>query len=215
LTFRLIGLFRLNRLSLLFSIILAAKISAPYTFRRIRRILLDLKSYLRVCLFKMAEEDKIIDLAVVRIEPNRGGRPLFFTARTFIRVCRWIEEGHSAAEACRMEGVTYALFRKRVGQYPSFRRRLREAEEIREHFLREFHMANVLKHSAKNVAASMFWLERRYPNEFALKTVSRDSAQTEQLALCDKISLEQLVANAKLAAEIAPNPPSGLAQRQN
>ena len=56
----------------------------------------------------------------------------------------------------------------------------------------------------------MFWLESRYPSEFALKTVSRDSAQTEQLALCDKISIEQLVANARLAAEIAANPPPGL-----
>jgi hypothetical protein len=32
----------------------------------------------------------------------------------------------------------------------------------------------------------------------------------EQQALCDKISLEQLVANARLAAEIAANPPPGL-----
>ena len=211
--FRLTGLFRLNRLSPLFSMILAAKISEAYTFRRFRRIgriLLDLENYLRVSPFKMAGEGKIIDLQVVRIELNRGGGPLFFTARTFIRICRWIKEGHSAAEACRMEGVTYALFRKRVTQYPSFRRRLREAEEIREHFLRKFHIANTLKHFCKNVAASMFWLERRYANEFALKTVSRDSSQMEQQALCDKIGLEQLVANAKLAAEIAANPPPGL-----
>ena len=33
---------------------------------------------------------------------------------------------------------------------------------------------------------------------------------TEQLALCDKVSLEQLVANAKLAAEVAGNAPPGL-----
>ena len=81
---------------------------------------------------------------------------------------------------------------------------------MREHFLREFHIANITKHAAKNVAASMFWLERRYPNEFVLKTVSRDSAQTEQQALCDKISLEQLIENAKLAAEVAANPPPAL-----
>jgi len=81
---------------------------------------------------------------------------------------------------------------------------------VREHFLREFHIANITKHAAKNVAASMFWLERRYPNEFVLKTVSRDSAQTEQQALCDKISLEQLIENAKLAAEVAANPPPAL-----
>jgi hypothetical protein len=87
---------------------------------------------------------------------------------------------------------------------------LKQAEEVREHFLREFHIANITKHAAKNVAASMFWLERRYPNEFVLKTVSRDSAQTEQQALCDKISLEQLIENAKLAAEVAANPPPAL-----
>jgi len=87
---------------------------------------------------------------------------------------------------------------------------LERGRRIREHFLREFYIADITKHAAKNVAASMFWLERRYPNEFALKTVSRDSAQTEQQALCDKISLEQLVANARLAAEIAANPLPGL-----
>jgi hypothetical protein len=61
----------------------------------------------------------------------------------------------------------------------------------------------------------MFWLERRYPNEFALKAVNRDSGDVEQAALCDKISLEQLVANAKLAAEIAANPPPGLTPEQS
>ena len=91
--------------------------------------------------------------------------------------------------------------------------RLRQAEEVREHFLREFHISNITKHAAKNLAASMFWLERRYPNEFALKTVNRDSGGMEQAALCDKISLEQLVANAKLAAEVAANPPPGLRER--
>ena len=60
----------------------------------------------------------------------------------------------------------------------------------------------------------MFWLERRYPNEFALKSVNRDSGNMEQEVLCDKISLEQLVENARLAAEIAANPPPGLAQNQ-
>ena len=131
-------------------------------------------------------------------------------ARRFIRICRLIERGASAADACEQELVTYRLFRMHVTRNPKYQRRLKEAEEIREHFLREFHIANILKHSAKNVAASMFWLERRYPNEFALKTVSRDSAQMEQQALCDKISIEQLAANARLAAEIAANPPPGL-----
>jgi hypothetical protein len=157
------------------------------------------------------EDRDTIELEVVRIDGRRNNRrPLFLDARRFIRICHWIEQGESASEACRREFVTYQIFRKRVGQFPKYQRRLKQAEEVREHFLREFHIANVTRHSVKSVLASLWWLERRYPNEFALKTVSRDSAQMEQQALCDKISLEQLVANAKLAAEIAANPPRGL-----
>jgi hypothetical protein len=159
-----------------------------------------------------AQQDQpLIELEVVRCdEPNAGGRPLFLTARRFIRICRAIERGESASEACRQQLTTYRNFRMHVARNPKYQRRLRQAEEVREHFLREFHISNITKHAARNVAASMFWLERRYPNEFALKAVSRDSAQTEQQALCDKISIEQLVANARLAAEIAASPPPGL-----
>jgi hypothetical protein len=159
------------------------------------------------------EDRDTIELEVVRIDGRRNNqRPLFLDARRFIRICHWIEQGESASEACRREFVTYQIFRKRVGQFPEYQHRLKQAEEIREHFLREFHIANVTRHSVKSVLASLWWLERRYPNEFALKIVNRDSGDMEQLALCDKISLEQLVANANLAAEIAANPPSGLAQ---
>jgi len=82
---------------------------------------------------------------------------------------------------------------------------------VREHFLREFYIANITHHSLKNVAASMLWLERRYPNEFALRTVVRDTVEAEARAVFDKISMEQLIENVRLAAEIAANPPSGLA----
>jgi hypothetical protein len=158
------------------------------------------------------DQRPILELEVVRSDEAcvATGRPLFLDARRFIRICRLIEHGESASEACRRECVTYRNFRLHVNRSAKYQRRLKQAEQVREHLLREFHIANITRHSVKNVAASMFWLERRYPNEFALKTVSRDSAQTEQQALCDKISLEQLVANAKLAAEIAANPPPGL-----
>jgi hypothetical protein len=136
-------------------------------------------------------ERPTIELEVVRCdEPHSGGRPLFLDARRFIRICHHIERGESASEACRRELVTYRNFRLHVSRNQKYQMRLREAEEIREHFLREFHIANITRHAAKNVAASLFWLERRYPNEFALKSVNRDSGDMEQQALCDKISLE-------------------------
>ena len=130
-----------------------------------------------------------IELEVVRDDgPHPGGRPLFLTPKRFLRICRWIERGESASEACRRELVTYQGFRRDVSRNPKYQRRLRQAEEVREHFLREFHVANITRHAAKNVAASMFWLERRYPQEFALKTVNRDSGDMEKQALCNKIS---------------------------
>jgi hypothetical protein len=60
-----------------------------------------------------------------------------------------------------------------VARNSKYQRRLRQTEEVREHFLREFHISNITKHAVKNVAASVFWLERRYPAEFALKNVVR------------------------------------------
>lgn len=161
----------------------------------------------------MHAQGKEIELEVVRSDDSRPPwRPLFLTARRFIRICHWIERGESASEACRRELVTYRNFRLHATRSAKYQRRLKQAEEVREHFLREFHIANISKHSIKNVAASMFWLERRYPNEFALRTVIRDAVEAEARAVFDKIPLEQLIENARLAAEIAANPPSGLAQ---
>jgi hypothetical protein len=159
---------------------------------------------------------EILELEVVVPGPGRGaraahsGRPFVLDARRFIRICHLIEEGRSSVESCLREAVTYRTFRLHVRKSPKYARRLKQAEEVREHFLREYHIANITQHSVKNVAASMFWLERRYPNEFALRTVVRDLVSEESRAVFDKISLEQLVENARLAAEIAANPPSGL-----
>ena len=135
---------------------------------------------------------------------------MFLTPRRFIHICQWIEKGESALDACKLEFVSYQSFRQHVRKKPKYQRRLKQAEEVREHYLREFHMANIKRHSAKTVAASMFWLERRYPNEFALRTVIRDTVEAEARAVFDKISMEQLIENARLAAEIAAKPPSGL-----
>jgi len=186
--------------------------------RMIAEVALFLQFFHRVllaCLLKArisAQQDRsLIEPEVVRCdEPHAGGRPLFLNARRFIRICRAIERGESASEACRQQLTTYRNFRMHVARNPKYQRRLKQAEEIREHFLREYHIANITRHAAKTVAASMFWLERRYPNEFALKAVNRDSGEVEKQELCDKISLDQLVENAKLAADIAANPPPGL-----
>ena len=134
------------------------------------------------------DEAKEAHLEVVR---DVGGRPLFLTARRFIKICRWIEQGESASEACRLELVTYASFRRHVKLNANYHRRLKEAEETREEFLREFHIANIRKHAPRNVLAFLWWLERRYPNQFALRNVNRSEGSTEQ-PIGDKIDEDQL-----------------------
>ena len=107
-----------------------------------------------------------------------GGRPLFLTPKRFIKICRWIEQGESASEACRLELVTYQGFRQHVKRNPKYQRRLKEAEETREEFLREYHIANIRKHAPRNVLASLWWLERRFPQNFALRNFVRNEGST-------------------------------------
>jgi hypothetical protein len=53
--------------------------------------------------------------------------------------------GASGSESCRRELVTYQAFRRHVVRNPKYQQRLKQAEEVREHFLREFHIANTIK----------------------------------------------------------------------
>lgn len=119
------------------------------------------------------------------------GRPLFLTARRFIKVCKWIEQGESFSEACRLELVHYTGFRRHVKLNPKYQRRLKQAEETREEFLREFHIANIRKHAPRNLLASLWWLERTNPGRFALRQVYRPEAQAEA-AIGDKVDEGQL-----------------------
>jgi hypothetical protein len=83
----------------------------------------------------------------------------------------WPVSIFSVSEACGLEPVSYATFRRHVKLNSKYQRRLKEAEEMREEFLREFHIANIRKHTPRNVLASLWWLERRYPNQFALRNI--------------------------------------------
>jgi hypothetical protein len=149
------------------------------------------------CEAPSTDETKDLQLEIVR---DVGGRPLFLTARRFIKICRLIEQGESISEACRLELVTYASFRRHVKLNPNYQRRLKEAEETREEFLREFHIANIRKHAPRNVLASLWWLERRYPNQFALRNVHRGEGATDQ-PIGDKIDEDQLRRYAALMDE--------------
>jgi hypothetical protein len=84
-----------------------------------------------------------------------------------------------------------------VKRNPKYQRRLKEAEETREEFLREYHIANIRKHAPRNLLASLWWLERTLPGRFALKTVHRELNPTDQ-PIGDKIDEDQLRRYAEL-----------------
>jgi hypothetical protein len=136
-------------------------------------------------------QEPILELQVVRHRAPGAGRPLFLTAKRFVRICKLIEQGASAVDACRHELVTYAGFRKHIQRHPSYGRRLKQAEAVRESFLKEFHINNLTKHAPRSVLASLWYLERRFPAEFALRAVHRDQALTEK-PIGTEISAEQL-----------------------
>jgi hypothetical protein len=156
----------------------------------------------------------VIELEVVRPnEPHQGGRPLYLTPRRFIRICHMIERGGSAASACRRELVTYRNFRRHVTLNPKYQRRLREAEEIRDHFLLEFHIANIARHAQENLSASLWWLEHRHPNQFALRTVVRTNP-SEDKELEAEIPSEVLQRHRALMLELAREDEARAAQKQ-
>jgi hypothetical protein len=76
--------------------------------------------------------------------------------------------------------AAYRVFRLRVTKFPSYQRRLKKAEEVRESYLKELHMANVRDHAARNLLASLWWLERRFPGQFALRSVTRPDPEQHE-----------------------------------
>jgi hypothetical protein len=159
------------------------------------------------------EEKEVLEPRDVQIEVVREGfgRPLFLTPKRFLRICRHIEQGESISEACRLELVHYTGFRRHVKRNPKYQRRLKQAEETREEFLREYHIANVRKHAPRNVLASLWWLERRFPNQFALKPVHRENSEQER-AHYDTLTKEQLIALLAASKTVEAEAPKGFNQ---
>jgi hypothetical protein len=154
-----------------------------------------------------------IELEVVRPDsPHSLGRPLFLTPRRFLRICHAIEKGGAASAACQRELVSYRNFRRHVALNPRYARRLREAEEVRDHFLLEFHIANVARHAKENLSASLWWLEHRHPNMFALRPVVRTNPDDKELE--PEIPAEVLQRHRALMLEMAREDEAAAAQKQ-
>ena len=124
-------------------------------------------------------------------DKKKTGRPLKLTEARFRRMIVLIREGNTNSAACRIEGITYSIWRSHIQQKPDWRSEVVEAEKIRDKVWRDHALEMVKSAMPKNWVAAMTYLERKYPNEFALRTVSRNVNSTDQ-PIGDKVDEEQL-----------------------
>lgn len=150
------------------------------------------------------DDVKEVELQIVQRVGNGlpgPGRRLYLNPRRFIRICHLIENGASASGACREERVTYANFRRRVMRFDNWQRRLKEAEFVREHWMTEYHIGNILHHAPRNVITSLWWLERTNPAKYALRKVDRE--ELAEALVGDKIPADRLAEYGRLMLELA------------
>jgi hypothetical protein len=118
-----------------------------------------------------------------------------------------IRNGITIVGSVRAEGITYQAWRHHLRAKPEWQKLVDEAEEIREQIWRAEALEAIRAAFPKNWIAAMTFLERRWPGEFALKVVNRNINSSQEL-IFEKISQEQLEADARLAAAVQMERPA-------
>lgn len=156
-----------------------------------------------------SESTEVRELEVVRLdEKKKGGRPLKLTEARFRRMLALIQEGHTTNAACRIEGIYYATWRFHIQRKPEWKKELAEAEKIRDEVWRDHALEMVKTAMPKNWQAAMTYLERKYPNEFALRTVVR-STDSNGKAVYEALTKEQLLALLDASRTVEAEAPKG------
>jgi hypothetical protein len=148
--------------------------------------------------------DAAADARVLQLRINgskSNGRPVKMSPRIFIKVCQLIEAGGIETNICEAFGVQYGTMWLHCSRKPAWKRRLEKAREIRKAVWHEMHCQNIMKQAPKNVVASLWWLERNFPEQYALRTVNRQ-INSHELVL-DRVTPEQLIADVRLAQQVA------------
>ena len=135
-------------------------------------------------------------------DKKKTGRPLKLTAMRFRRMLELIRQGHTNSAACRIEGLHYTTWRDHIQQKPEWRARVAEAEKVRDEVWRDHALEMVKSAMPRNWVAAMTYLERKYPNEFALRTVNRNLNSTEA-PIGDQVPEQRLLEYGRQMAEFA------------
>jgi hypothetical protein len=141
---------------------------------------------------------------LIREESPRhaGGRPLRLNVKKFLKICAWIQAGKSNTTACRAENIDYSTFWFHTRRKPRWRLRYEHANSMRDQFLCDVHLTNIVRHAEQNWAASAWILERKFPALFALHFKER-SSDTTALPVGNEIPISRLQEYGKLMLELA------------
>jgi hypothetical protein len=139
---------------------------------------------------------------VVLEDKKKTGRPLRLTDARFRRMLALIREGNTNTAACRIEGIHYVTWRDHIQQKAHWRAEFAEAEKVRDEVWRDHAIEMVRSAMPRNWVAAMTYLERKYPNEFALRTVNRNINSAEAL-IGDQVPEARLLEYSKQMAEFA------------
>ena len=96
-----------------------------------------------------------------------AGRPSKYTPEMRDSILKWIRTGNTYTDACRIEGIGYDAFLEWQKKYPDFAEALEKADAE----CKAARVATVLAASKKSWQAAAWYLERRYKDEYALKTL--------------------------------------------
>lgn len=122
-----------------------------------------------------------IPLEIIATEAPRLGRPRLMSLRIFAEVCRGVERGQAITRSCDYAGISYRRFREYVCRSPRLQERLARAMELRQQVRREEALRVIQEAAARgNWLASAWFLERVWPSEFALRSVSRPDPERDE-----------------------------------
>jgi transposase len=163
------------------------------------------------------DEPKAVEYEFVQeppeFKPRRNGRPNKLSVRLFVTLCRRIETGVSVLDACFDLGVSYKTLWVHVSKRPAYARRYKQAQEVEKARQREQDLKTLDRAAGEDWRAAGFRLERRFPNDWALRAVSRpDTNDTKPIAA--EIPEERLKHYRALQLELARQDEADAAAKQ-
>jgi len=96
---------------------------------------------------------------------SKVGRRSKYTPELEAEICKYISEGLSAVDACGLSGIGERTFFRWKNNNVNFVSAIKKAELIH----KKTAASTIINAGQKTWQAAAWWLERKYPDEFALK----------------------------------------------